>query len=144
VDSDHPASDERERDRRRLERLFPELVKRLVEVGYEKLSEGPENVRTFVNELKLPREVIQAVTSNLEETKNTVARAVSREVREFLERASLSEELTKVLTGVSLEVKTEVRFVPQDKHPRPEVRSEVKVNADGRPNTEPPKSEEER
>lgn len=144
MDSDFPTGDEKERDRRKLERVLPELFKRAVEVGYEKLTEGPENVRAFVHDLKLPKEVLQLFVAQLEETTNGLSRAVSREVRDFLEKSSLADELTKALTRVSLEIRTEVRFVPQDKLAKPEVRSEVKLNTDARRESEPSQSGEER
>ena len=42
--------EEKEHERRRLERLLPEVIKRLMEAGYERITEGPENVREFVQE----------------------------------------------------------------------------------------------
>ena len=51
VSSERPDGSERdERERvRRLEGILPELVKRVLEAGYERLSEGPENVRFLRN-----------------------------------------------------------------------------------------------
>ena len=122
--------DERDQDRRRLERILPELIKRVLEVGYGKLSEGPENVRQFVSELKLPKEVLALILAQLDETKNGLYRAVAKELRDFLENTNLGDELTKVLTTLSLEIKTEVRFVPNETEnmpPKPDVRSSVQV-----------------
>jgi hypothetical protein len=50
----------------------------------------------------------------VEDAKSEIFTVVVREVREFLERANLADEITRVLTGVTLEVKTQVRFVPND------------------------------
>ena len=126
-----PSGDERERERR-LERLLPELLKRLVEVGYDRLSEGPENVKTFVNELKLPKETLQHLRSYLEDTRGQLSGVIAKEVREFLQRSSLSEELVKVLARLTLQVKTEVRFVRNDGKISPSVHSEYEVT----PNSE--------
>lgn len=123
--------DDRERERRRLERLLPEIVKRLVEVGYEKLSEGPENVREFVREMKLPKEALALMLAQMDETKNGLYRVVAKEIRDFLEHTNFAEEMAKVLTTLSFEIKTEVRFIPNDAKPgsapRPDVRSKVRV-----------------
>ena len=104
-----PESDERDREQRRLERLIPELVKRLLEAGYEKITEGPENVRHLVSELKLPKEALGLLFSQIDETKNGLYRAVAREVRDFLDHSNLAEELARALTALSFEIKTEVR-----------------------------------
>jgi hypothetical protein len=124
--------DEGERDRRRLEGVLPEVVKRLVDAGYEKLSEGPENVRQFVSELRLPKDALQLLLSQVDETKNGIYRAVAKEVRDFLDHTNFSEELANVLTKLSFEIKTEVRFIPNDRGTRavPDVRSKVSVKRD--------------
>ena len=63
VTTERPPSEpeEHERERRRLERILPEVIKRLMEAGYEKISEGPENVREFVREMKLPKEALALI-----------------------------------------------------------------------------------
>lgn len=115
--SDTPPSRDREdpeREKRRRERLVPELVKRLVENGVERLADSPEAVRQWANELRLPKELLNIILNHVEDAKSEIFGVVVREVREFLERANLADEITRVLTGVTLEVKTQVRFVPND------------------------------
>lgn len=136
--SDPPPDDadasERERLRQRLERVLPEIIKRVVETGYEKFSEGPENVRHFVSELKLPKEALQLIISQIDETKNGLYRVVAREIRDFLDHTNFSEEMARALTMLSFEIKTEVRFIPNDQRAagatgaRPSVKSKVRVH----------------
>ena len=121
--------DDPEVDRGRLERIVPEIVKRIIEAGLEKLSEGPENVRKVMADLKLPKEALGAILGQLDETKSGIYRVVAREVREVLERTNFADELTRALTAVSFEIRTSVRFVPNDAgdRPSPEVRHKVSV-----------------
>lgn len=134
--------EETDRERRRLERILPELIKRILEAGYEKISEGPENVRHFIGEMKLPKEALSLIFAQLDETKNGLYRVVAGEIRDFLEHTNLAEELTKVLTTLSFEVKTEVRFIPNDARPsglpKPDVRARVRMKKDRRSVTPPP------
>jgi hypothetical protein len=95
----HPDRDEPEPEKRRLERLIPELVKRFVGSG---------------NDLRLPKEVMAALGTHVDEVKSEVYKVVVREVREFLQQANFANEVARVLTGLTLEVKTQVRFVPND------------------------------
>jgi len=127
-----PESEEGDKEQRRLERLIPELVKRVLEAGYEKLTEGPENVRHLVSELKLPKEALALLLAQLDETKNGLYRAVAREVRDFLDHTNFAEELARALTALSFEIKTEVRFIPNDSRLRtaPEVRTKVNLRRD--------------
>jgi len=128
-------SDREERERSLLERALPEVIRRLVEAGYEKLSEGPESLRQLLGDLRLPKETLNLILPQLEETKHGLYRVVAREVREFLERTNLTEELAQALTRLSFEIKTEVRFVPNEagRVRRPQIRSNVAVHRrDGR------------
>ena len=147
MQSDPPPSAERsetDRDRRRLERLLPELIKRILETGFEKLVEAPENARNLVHEMRLPKEILSLLLSQLDETKNGLYRVVARETRDFLEHTNLAEEVARVLTTLSFEVKTEVRFIPNDSRlgATPDVRSRVRVKkAEGDRKSAPPPAE---
>ena len=56
-----------------LERAIPDVVKRVVEraveTGVEKITEGPENLRNLVGDMKVPKEVIQYLYGQVDETK---------------------------------------------------------------------------
>lgn len=112
----------------RLERLLPELVRRFVD-GLDRISEG-KDVRARVTD-KLPKEALALLLAQLEETKSGLYRAVARELREFLEKTNFSDELARALTKLTLELKTEVRFVANDTNSAttaaPNVKTEVKV-----------------
>jgi hypothetical protein len=108
---------------------MPELIKRLLEAGFEKLAEAPENARNLVNEMRLPKEILSLLLAQLDETKTGLYRVVARETRDFLEHTNIAEEVARVLTTLSFEVKTEVRFIPNDSRlgATPDVRSRVRV-----------------
>ena len=135
--SDRPehGHDDTEVDRRPLERIVPEIVKRILEAGLEKISEGPENVRKVMGDLKLPKEALAAILAQLDEGKSGLYRVVAREVREVLERTNFADELVRALTAVSFEIRTSVRFVPNEAGDRatPEVRHKVNVRKSNPP-----------
>ena len=56
-----------------------------------------------------------------------VLRIVGQEVRRFLETVNLSGELQKLLTSLSFEIKTEIRFIPNDAAVKPDVKNKVTV-----------------
>jgi len=136
-----PDLDESEVDRRGLERIIPDLVKRILEAGFDRLSEGPDSVRKVVGDLRLPREALGSILSQIDETKQGLYRVVAKEVRDFLGQTSFADELTRALTALSFEIRTEVRFIPNEarSHPTPDIRSKVSVKR--RPST-PPAAEE--
>ena len=137
-----------DKDRRsRFERAVPEVVKRsverAVESGVERLQDGPENLRNFVGEMKLPKELMHYLFTQIDDTKTGLYRVVAKEIRDVLEHTQFADELAKMLTKLSFEIKTEIRFVPntsaskddEEKHeglPKPEVKAQVTMKEKGK------------
>lgn len=110
-----PPGDARDgKRRRRLEGVIPEIVRRAVELGVEKTLEAPDNVKQFVGDLKLPKEIAHYLLQQIDETKNGLFRVVAKEIRDFLEHTNFAGEMQKLLTTVQFEVNTTIRFTPND------------------------------
>jgi hypothetical protein len=124
--------------RKNVERVIRDMIRRLVETGVEKLVEGPESLRNFVADIKLPKEIAGYILSQIDETKNGLYRVVAKEIRGFLQQNDLGEELARALSHLSVEINTQIRFVPSDdvsssKLGQPEVRASVQVKSDRPP-----------
>ena len=131
VDEDLPG-------RKNIERVIRDTIRKLVETGVEKLTEGPESVRNFVADIKLPKEIASYILLQIDETKNGLYRVVAKEIRGFLMQNDLGEELSRALSHLSIEINTQIRFVPSDnsgssKLGQPEVRASVQVKSDRPP-----------
>jgi hypothetical protein len=111
---DKESATARERMRSRLESVIPEILKRAVEIGVEKARESPGDVKQFIHDLKLPKEVAHYLLQQIDETKNGLFRVVAKEIRDFLEHTNFSGEVQKLLTTVQFEVNTTIRFTPND------------------------------
>ena len=116
---EHHGEEEEESFRQRgeegLERFVPEVIKRTLEAGWDTLSRTDRGrLRGLVNELRIPRELAHYLLVQVDDTKNALLRVFANEVRDFLENTDLTEDLRKVLTSVSLEVSTQIRFIPND------------------------------
>lgn len=117
--------------RSRLEALVPELVRRTMTAGLGAMLTTEESLRKIARDVSLPT-VAGYLASSADATKDKVMEVIARETREFLERVNVSEELAKMLTTLSLEVKTEVRFIPNSERygVEPDVKSSVRVRRD--------------
>ena len=121
-DDDEPESgaDEAERadGKRRFEGAISSLLKRAVEKAVEsgmgRLAEGPEKIGHLVGELKLPKEVLSYLYTQVDDTKTGLYRVMAKEIRDVLEHTELADVLTNVLTRLSFEIRTEIRFVPNE------------------------------
>jgi hypothetical protein len=117
--------------KQRLEALIPDLVKKTFAAGMGAVFTTEEGVRRIAKELSLPKDVASYLANTAGNTKDELVRIVAREVREFLQTVNLADELAKILTTLSFEVKTEIRFIPNDEQYQsgvtPDVRASVKL-----------------
>jgi hypothetical protein len=120
-DDKRPAAAEKDPDRdpdrtmrQRLEALIPDLVKRTLYTGLGAVMTTEEGIRRIASEFTLPKEVVGYLLTTAQATKDDLLRIVSRELREFLQNLNLGQELAKLLTQLSFEIKTEIRFIPND------------------------------
>lgn len=129
------ARSERETDRlsesirARLEHLVPELVRKTVTAGLGAVYSTEEGLRKIAKDINLP-DVAGYLASSADATKDRVLEVVARETREFLEHINLSEEIAKMLTRLSFEIKTEIRFIPNSERfmgSEPDVKASVRL-----------------
>ncbi len=114
--------------RSRLERLVPELVKKTFAAGLGAVFSTEEGIRKIARE-SLP-EVAGYIASSADGAKDKVFDVIARETREFLANLNVSEEIAKILTTLSFEIKTEIRFIPNSERfvgAEPDVKASVRL-----------------
>ena len=115
--------------RQRLEHLVPELVKKTFSAGMGAAFSAEEGLRKIAREVSLP-DVAGYIASSADGAKDKVWEVIARETREFLSNLNLTEEIAKILTTLSFEIKTEVRFIPNSERmvgAEPDVKASVKL-----------------
>jgi hypothetical protein len=115
--------------RQRLEHLVPELVKKTFSAGMGAVFSTEEGIRKIAREVSLP-DVVGYAASTADSAKDKVFEIVARETREFLSNLNLTEEIAKILTTLSFEIKTEIRFIPNSERlmgSEPDVKASVKL-----------------
>jgi hypothetical protein len=116
--------------RQRVESWIPELVKKAVAAGVGAVFTTEESIRRITKEMPMPKEVAGYLVNTASSTKDELFRVVAREFREFLSSVNLSEEIAKMLTTLSFEIKTEIRFIPNDEKftgVEPDVKARVRL-----------------
>jgi hypothetical protein len=120
--------------RRRLESLVPELVKKTFQAGMGAVFSTEEGIRRLARE-NLP-EVAGYIASSADGAKDKVFEVIARETREFLSTLNLTDEIAKILTTLSFEIKTEIRFIPNSERmtgAEPDVKASVRLKRNDRP-----------
>jgi len=92
-----------------------EFVKKMAVAGLGALFMTEEGLRSLAGQLKVPKEMLGVILGQAEKAKSDISRVVSEEIRGFLQSEKLREEFLKLLTGMTVEIKAEVRLIPSEK-----------------------------
>jgi hypothetical protein len=128
--------------RQRLEALVPEIVKRTFAAGMGAVFSTEEGIRKLAKD-NLPA-AAGFVADKADNAKDKVLEVIARETREFLSNMNLTDEIAKILTTLSFEIKTEIRFIPNSERyggVEPDVKAGVRLKRTDRPDTAPERSE---
>jgi hypothetical protein len=113
--TDEPRDEAPPQERRgRLENFIPDIVRRTFYAGLGAVFTTEEGIRKIASDLKLPKDVANYLIQQAAASKDELFRVVGKELRGFLETVNISGELQKLLTSLSFEIKTEIRFIPND------------------------------
>jgi hypothetical protein len=92
--------------------FVPEFMRKVAVAGLGAIFMTEEGIRSLAGQLKLPKEALGFILSQAEKTKDELGRVVSEEVRRFLQSEKLRDEFLKLLSGMTVEVKAQIRLVP--------------------------------
>jgi hypothetical protein len=125
--------------RQRLEHLVPELVKKTFSAGMGAVFQTEEGIRRIAREVSLP-DVAGYIANSADGAKDKVFEVIARETRDFLSTLNLTEEIAKILTTLSFEIKTEIRFIPNSERfggAEPDVKASVRLKRNDKDKEEP-------
>ncbi len=112
---------------------FPSWSRRRSRPAWARCSQTEEGIRRLASE-NLP-DVVGYVASSTNDAKDKVWEIIARETRDFLSNLNLTEEIAKILTTLSFEIKTEVRFIPNSERltgAEPDVKASVRLKRNDR------------
>ena len=89
-----------------------DFVRRMAWAGIGAVFMSEEGIRRLAGQLKLPKEALGFLLSQAEKTKDEIGRVVGDEVRKLLQSDRVRDELLKMVAGMTIEVRAEVKLVP--------------------------------
>jgi hypothetical protein len=93
--------------------FIPDMIRRTIERSVNAVLHSEDERRRFFSAL-LPRDFMNNVAAQVDSTKRDAVAMIGREMQQFLQQLNVGDEIKKILTSVSFEVATTVRFVPND------------------------------
>lgn len=92
--------------------FVPDFVRRMAWAGIGAVFMSEEGIRRLAGQLKLPKEALSFLLHQAEKTKDEIGKTVSEEVRKLLQSDRLRDELLRMIAGMTIEVRAEVKLVP--------------------------------
>lgn len=109
------------------DRSLPEFFKRAFLSGADALLTSEDGIRSFFGEMKLPKDAIQYLSNQMAKSKEDLSKILSKELREFLQSTDLVAVFKRVLSSISLEINTKVRFIDESDSLRPKTETNVRI-----------------
>ncbi|MEX0798426.1 MAG: hypothetical protein WD025_03230 [Bacteriovoracaceae bacterium] len=92
------------------EKKLSDIVKKMFSTGISAAFMTEEGIRNLVQDLPLPKDVIQGLLQNAKATKTEFILSVKKELKSYLDRVDLSKEIDRVLDDYDIEVKANIKF----------------------------------
>jgi hypothetical protein len=112
-------------ERPKEQRSMSDTVRKAISQGFRSVRSGGENIRGMVSEA-LPKEVVTYLKGAIDTGRDELVRIVGSQTRKFFEGIDVGGEVAKILTALSFEIKTEIRFIPNDQKVKPSIKTTIK------------------
>ncbi|MCO4754046.1 MAG: hypothetical protein KC478_06170 [Bacteriovoracaceae bacterium] len=87
-----------------------DMVKKIFSTGISAAFMTEESIRGLVQDLPLPKEIIQGLLQNAKATKTEFILSVKKELKTYLDKVDLTKEIDRVLEDYDLEIKANIKF----------------------------------
>lgn len=94
--------------------ILPDALRKALITGISAVFMTEEGIRNALSELRLPKDAVSYLMQQTERSRKELFRAVSDELKGFLQGVDVTRAMRKALTGLKVEVKAEFRFIEVD------------------------------
>ena len=96
--------------------LLPDSIRKALVTGISAVFMTEEGIRNMLSDMRLPKDAMGYLVQQTERTRRELFRVISAELKGFLKTANLTQEVRKVMQGMKVEVRAELRFVEDKPH----------------------------
>lgn len=116
------ASDDGKDDSHDSKSPLGETLKKVFSAGVSAAFMTEENIRSYLGELKLPKEILNVIVQSANKSKEELTQRVSREVTQILGRIDWVKEIAKFAETHKFKITAEIDIVKKshDKHDKPD------------------------
>jgi len=106
-------------------RRVSDTVRKALASGYRSVRASEEKIRGMVGDA-MPKELVTYIKGAVDNGREELVRAIGTQTKKFLEGIDVGGEVAKILTAVSFEIRTEIRFIPNDQKIKPSIKTTIK------------------
>ncbi len=106
-----------------------DALKKAIGSGFKSVMGSEEWVRTTVKEA-FPKELVSYMKRQADTVRDEVIRIFGAQTKRFVDGIDVGGEIQKILTALSFEIKTEIRFIPNDQKVKPDVKFTARAKRD--------------
>lgn len=94
--------------------LFGETLKKVFATGISAAFMTEESIRSYLGELKLPKEVLQLILQSAQKSKDDITQKVSKEVVGIFQKIDWVKELSKFAENHKFKISAEIEIQKKD------------------------------
>lgn len=106
-------------------RRVSDTVRKAISQGFRAARSSEEKIRGLVSD-HMPKELVTYIKGAVDTGREELVRIVGNQTRKFLEGIDVGGEIAKILTALSFEIKTEIRFIPNDQKIKPDIKTTIR------------------
>ncbi len=100
-----------------------EILKKVLTTGVTAAFMTEESVRALLKDVPLPKDIVGSLVENAKNTKTEFVSSVKNELRSYLDKIDLSNEIDKIVEKYDFEVKATISL-KKKKQPKPKTDEE--------------------
>ncbi len=97
------------------EKSISEILKKVVNTGISAAFMTEDAVKNIIQDLPLPKEIINGLLQNAKSTKTEFIASVKEELKDHLGKIDVSKELDRIIENYDLEVNAKIKLTPKKK-----------------------------
>ena len=87
-----------------------DIFKKVINTGVSAAFMTEDTVKNLLQDLPLPKEMVNGLLQNAKNTKDDFISSVKSELKSYLEKIDVSKEIDRVLENYDLEINANIKF----------------------------------
>ncbi len=99
--------------------LFSETLKKVFTTGVSAAFMTEESIRSYLQEVKLPKEILNVIIQSANKSKDDITQKVSKEIVGIFSKIDWVSELSKFAENHKFKISAEIDIIKKDSKPDP-------------------------